>query len=324
MARDVLSDVLATLELSSEPWFRAELHHPFGVAVPPAADGGGTIRFHVATENACTIAVADRAPVRFRAGDLVLVSGGAAHVLSDAPGRESVPLAEVLGGGFAGIGPVELGDGPDRTVVVCGEFRFGESALHPFVGSLPPLLHVPGDGATSFEWIEQVLRHIEREARIRPTGHVEVIRRLAEILLIEVLRTRLDDGEIGALSALADPQLGRALQAIHDHPETTWKLEQLARIAGQSRTLFAERFRERMGLSPMKYLTAWRMQKARRLLASGNDPVGVVARRVGYVSDSAFNRSFREHFGSPPGAWRRGDDADGRARSVNGGAGRPS
>lgn len=307
MGADVLSEVLTALELSAVPWFRAELHHPFGVAVPPGAEGGdGAIRFHVAMENDCTIAVGEDEPLRFHAGDLVLVPGGASHVLSDSPGRASTPLAEALAGArFDGIGPITLGEGRDRTVVVCGEFRFANEALHPFVASLPSLLHLPAEEGTGYGWVESLLEHLEREARHQRTGHVEVIRRIAEILLIEVFRARADDPELGALSALADPQLRRALEAIHAQPEADWRLEQLARIAGQSRTVFAERFRARVGVAPMKYLTGWRMQKARRLLAECDESVGWVAQRVGYGSESAFNRAFREHFGVPPGTWRR-------------------
>lgn len=306
---DVLGDVLSALELSAWPWFRAELGHPFAVAVPDTSgQTAGAIRFHVAGAGHCVVEVAGQAPLRFGAGDLVLVPGGAAHVLSDAPGREAVPLeTAIASSGYGGDGPLVLGDAPPRTTLVCGEFRFGDPGLHPFLASLPPLLHAAAHDSAGYGWIEQVLRHLERESQGRQTGHTAVIRRLAEILLIEVLRARQD--ETGALSALADPQLARVLAALHAEPEADWSLERMARAGGMSRTLLAERFRERLGVPPMRYLATWRLQKARALLAAGALPVGDLARRVGYASESAFSRAFREQFGAPPGAFRRQRDA---------------
>jgi AraC-like DNA-binding protein len=302
-AVDVLGEVLSTLELSSQLYFRAELSAPFAIGVP---EERGVIRFHVATGEPCWIVLPGREPVRLAPGDLALVPHGAAHVLADDPERAPRPLAAVLDeAGFDGCGPLVHGGDGARTVLVCGHFAFSEALLHPIVASLPPLLHHPGGAAAHHGWIEPVLHHLEHELRSRRAGHVEVVRRLSEILLIEVLRAHVERAGRVALSALADPSLGRALAALHGRPEADWSLESLARIAGQSRSLFAERFRERMGTTPMKYLAAWRMQMARRLLERPGACIGEVARRVGYASESAFHRSFRDHFGMPPGAWRR-------------------
>jgi len=100
-------------------------------------------------------------------------------------------------------------------------------------------------------------------------------------------------------------ELDAMLAQTADH----WSLERMARAGGMSRTLLAERFRERLGVPPMRYLATWRLQKARALLAAGALPVGDLARRVGYASESAFSRAFREQFGAPPGAFRRQRDA---------------
>lgn len=303
MSVDVLGEVLAVLELSSQLYFRAELSRPFAIGVP---EEKGVIRFHVAAEEACTIAVRGHEPVTFASGDLVLVPHGSAHVLADDPERPARPLPSVLDEcGFDGTGPLVFGGSGARTVLVCGHFAFADTLLHPLVAGLPPLLHLRAQEGSSYEWMEQVVRRMEREARARPIGYLEVVRRLSEILLVEVLRAQADRGDLGVLTALTDPQIGRALQAMHAEPEADWSLDALARLAGHSRTLFVERFRERVGTTPMKYLATWRLLKARRLLACPDHSVAEVARRVGYASESAFNRAFREHFGAPPGRFRR-------------------
>ena len=303
MSVDVLGEILTTLELSSHLYFRAELGAPFAIAVP---EEPGVIRFHVVAQGICHIAVPGAEPIALHPGDLVLVPHGCAHRLSDAPDRSATPLAIALEESrFEGAGPFRFGGDGAHTVLVCGHFSFGNTLLHPILASLPPLMLLRSDASRSFAWIEQLIRNIEGEARSRRIGYIEVVRRLSEILLVEVLRAHVERGDGVSLAMLADPQLGRALVAMHGEPDRNWSLDELARIAGQSRTLFVERFRERMGVAPMKYLASWRMQRARRLLARSNCSVAEVARRVGYASESAFNRNFRQHFGSSPGRYRR-------------------
>lgn len=304
MSVDVLGEILTTLELSSQIYFRAELAAPFAIAVP---EEPGVIRFHVTAHGPCHIDVNGTDPVMLRPGDLALVPHGAAHVLADAADRSAIPLAAVLDeNGFDGSGPLRLGrERPPSTVLVCGHFAFAETLVRPIPASLPPLMVLRGGESRSWAWIEQVIRSLEGETRQRRIGSLEVVRRLSEIMLIEVLRAYADHGELTALAALADPQLGRALEAIHSRLEEPWSLDALARAAGMSRTRFAERFRDRMGVAPMKYLTTWRMQKARSLLARTGCSVAEAARRVGYASESAFHHAFREEFDAPPGCFRR-------------------
>ncbi len=300
---DVLSEVLATLNLESQLYFRAELSAPFSIRVP---DEPGVIRFHIVAEGSCTIALPDLEPVALQGGDLILVPHGSPHVLSDPPGRPAMELSAVLASTrFDGVGPLVHGGSGRKSVFVCGHFVFEDTPLHPILSSLPRLMHVRSDDAERYGWMEQMLRHIEHEARTDRAGHLEITRRLSEILLIEVLRAYVDQADDSALSALADAQLGRVLRAVHSEPQAAWSLEDLARIAGQSRTVFAERFRARMGVPPMRYIASWRMQKARSLLARAGASVSDVARRVGYSSESAFSRNFREEFGTPPGVYRR-------------------
>lgn len=299
---DVLADILNTVELTTSLYFRAVLRAPFAVAVP--ADGR-RIRFHIAGAGGSWIGLPGGESTYYSEGDLILVPHGSAHVLADGPDTVPRPLAEVIEGtGFAGEGALEYGGAGPEVVLVCGHFAFDEALLHPILASLPPLVRIRADETKRYDWIESILRHVEHEARTRPSGYVEVVRRLSEILLIEVLRARTEIGGASALAALADPQIGRVLGAIHAEPHTEWSLDRLARIAGQSRTLFAERFRARLGMPPMKYLAYWRMQKARTLLSRTGSSVADVARRVGYSSESAFTRTFREQFGAPPGSYR--------------------
>jgi len=109
----------------------------------------------------------------------------------------------------------------------------------------------------------------------------------------------------GLLAALNDPKVGQALNLIHFDPSAPWSLEQLARKVGMSRSSFAERFRDLVGESPMRYLTAWRMQQAVDLLTQGDLSVSAVAEACGYQSEVAFRKAFRSVVGKTPGEVRQ-------------------
>jgi AraC-like DNA-binding protein len=85
-----------------------------------------------------------------------------------------------------------------------------------------------------------------------------------------------------------------------------WTIEELATQVGQSRSLFAKRFADLLGMPPMHYLAQWRMQIASERLGSGNANVATIAAEIGYESEAAFSRAFKKLMGVPPSDWRRG------------------
>jgi len=156
--------------------------------------------------------------------------------------------------------------------------------------------------------MDSLLEHIQEEVRAGRPASAAVARRLCEIVFVEALRALMETSPdaTSALTALADPNIGRALEAVHEHPEGDWSLERLAATSGLSRTVLIERFRGRLGVSPMRYLARWRLQKAHALLADPRLIIAEIAQAVGYGSDAALNRAFKEHFGQPPGKAREG------------------
>jgi AraC-like DNA-binding protein len=129
-----------------------------------------------------------------------------------------------------------------------------------------------------------------------------------ELLLVEVLKLHLaatPADNTGWLHALRDPVLASALRAIHAWPERKWNLLGLAREAGVSVSLLDERFREVLGLAPIRYLAGWRMHVAKDLLRSSDLGVAAVAHRVGYDSEEAFSRAFKRETGLAPSSWRQ-------------------
>ena len=147
------------------------------------------------------------------------------------------------------------------------------------------------------------------ELRSRSPGGTDVLKRLAELMFVEVVRRHLEtmpgaqDG--GWLAGLRDPLVGRALALLHGEPARRWTLAALAAEASTSRSVLAERFARFAGQAPMEYLRQWRMQLAARLLAErGAVKLAAVAEAVGYDSEAAFSRAFKKSAGAAPAAWR--------------------
>src|SRR5215467_4276590 len=138
-------------------------------------------------------------------------------------------------------------------------------------------------------------------------GSQMMLGRLMELLFIEVLRrhvARLPEGSRGLLAAINDPVVGRALKLVHAAPARRWTAEDLAREAGSSRTVLAERFNALLGKPPIEYVTSWRLQLAADRLRGSPESIASIAADVGYESEAAFNRAFKRVTGVTPGRWR--------------------
>jgi AraC-like DNA-binding protein len=185
------------------------------------------------------------------------VPHGAAHVLSDSPALPPVPLDHVLGDcKFDGTGPLVFGGGGRPTVIVCGYFAFDQEVMHPVISSLPALMHLQGRAGCHFAWLEQLLASMEAETRARAEAWQEITTRMAEILFVYTLREYMGKhpNSTGALMALSDHRVARALRAVHADPAVDWSIDALAVRASLSKTAFGEAFRRMLGVTPMQYI----------------------------------------------------------------------
>ena len=71
-----------------------------------------------------------------------------------------------------------------------------------------------------------------------------------------------------------------------------------------SRSAFVDRFTTLIGMPPIRYLTIWRLQTAKRNLRESRKTIAQLAQEVGYGSDEAFSRAFKREFGLSPARWR--------------------
>jgi AraC-like DNA-binding protein len=265
--------------------------------------------FHVVDEGSCWLSV-DGEPesIVLAAGDLVVLPHGGGHQIADAPGAPTTPLASLLSDGEPGAcRRLRYGGGGARTTLICGAFTFQGDTGHPLLARLPAVPHLPR-ATDHAAWLEPLLRVLAAETAAPRPGSETVINRVVDIVFVQALRAWLDtagDADAGWLGALRDPQIGSALQRLHEAPDESWTVASLAAEVGLSRSSLAARFAALVGEPPVAYLARWRLSLAARALEAENRSLAQIARRVGYASEVAFSRAFRRHFGVAPGTYRR-------------------
>jgi AraC-like DNA-binding protein len=300
-----IGEALHFLRMNGVFYCRSEFTAPWGLALPPFE---ACMMFHVVTAGECRLDVEGADACLLRPGALALVPHGEGHRLLSEPGVCAAALFDLP---RAPIGDryevLRHGGGGAATTVICGVVRFDHPAAKQLIRLLPKLISVDIWNAPEMEWIQSTLRFIAAEARELRAGGEAVITRLADILVIQAIRSWLarDPTSLtGWLGALRDKQIGRAIALVHRDPTHKWTLETLASAVGMSRSAFAARFTELVGEPVMHHVTRWKMHAAQMWLGEGAATVSQLAARLGYESEAAFSRAFKRAMGVSPGAAR--------------------
>ena len=301
---DPLTDVLRALRLRGTVYFQADFCAPWGMDIK----GGEVANFHIVSKGNCWLRIHSTGKlILLNEGDLVVFPHGDPHTLLHAEQADAVPANALLSKSrCVGKSVTYGGEGP-ATNLICGHFEYDRAAAHPLFTCLPTLIHIPHTKGQAADWLTTATQLTVLESSAGREGAGAVVDRLAEVLLIQVLRAYMSKLEAreGFLGVLGDQAMARLLALIHDQPENGWTVAEMARQAGMSRSVFAARFKESLGQTPMQYLSQWRMLKARECLQTTGMTTIQVAESIGYQSEFAFAKMFKRYFGMGPGALRR-------------------
>jgi AraC-like DNA-binding protein len=291
-----------------DPWSYLSLSGPETAAIlRPGTDR--VVLFHLVAAGTCWVEVDGEVRHWASAGDVIVLPYGEQHRMGGVGDATSVPLSSIMESPPWTRMPIIRHGEPDGelTNVVCGFLHSDDVLFEPTLRVFPPVFVVrPRNDATA-GWVSANVEYALTQADGSPLGPDAVPTRLPELLLVEILRQHLATApalDHGWLAALHDPVLQPALSAIHTAPAERWSVTTLARRAAVSRSALDAHFRRVLGISPIRYLTEWRMHLARDLLASTDLGVASVARRVGYDAEEAFSRAFKRHSGAAPTQWR--------------------
>lgn len=297
-----LSSVLSLLKPRNSLAAGLDAGGDWAIRFPDLSEG---IKTGSVVSGSCWLAVEGSAePMRLTPGNCFLLPHGRRFVLASDLALPPVDAAEVFGS--ARRGGVACVNGGGDFSLVSTRFVLSGTQAGFLLGMLPPIVHIrsaPGDAGLLWP-----IRRIMNELSDPQPGSDLVVDHLAHLMLVEALRLHLAAGaatQTGWLCALADPQISRALHAIHGAPSQRWTVESLAGLAGMSRSSFAAKFRSAVGTPPMDYLIRWRMAVAGERLTTGKEPVSTVALSVGYESEASFSTAFKRIMGRAPRRYAR-------------------
>jgi AraC-like DNA-binding protein len=276
---DLLSELLRSVRLSGE---RIAAYAPPRAFSIGFADVGS---LHIIEEGELVLRIdADSHVEHLSRGDVVLLPRGDPHHISD---------------GHAGA--------PEPARWLCGTFTIGDPQASHLLASLPAAIILRGASGPALEGLEVARRMLVFEMEEPSQGSAVMVARILDLILIQILRAWAAgrDAEPNWLAGALDPQIGPALSAIHRDPGHDWTVEELARACNLSRSAFAGRFAARVGKPPATYLVHVRLDAATGQLRDTSLPVALIAKNVGYTSEAAFSRAFKNRYGTPPARWRR-------------------
>jgi AraC-like DNA-binding protein len=300
-----LGETLQGLRMSGAFYCQSELSAPWGLALPPLPD---CLIFHIMVAGQCRIQVEGSEDRALHEGDLVVVPQGQGHLLSSGPGVAVAKLFDVARDRVSErYESLRHGGGGDETHMLCGVVRVGEPAARRLVSQLPPVLVVRTAGSQQSQWMLETVRLLRTEARDLRPGAETIITRLGDVVVLQAIRTWIEtepSARTGFLGALQDEQIGRALSAMHRHPDRRWTVASLAAVAAMSRSAFAARFVRLLGESPMGYVARSRMNAALTRLEDSAASPSEIAGEFGYQSEAAFSRAFKRITGRTPGQAR--------------------
>ncbi|PKR53762.1 AraC family transcriptional regulator [Thalassospira marina] len=294
---DPLSDVLALLKPKSY--------------VSAGFDAGGdwAIRFNNLRDRIkCYAVISGNAwlrvddmpgPVFLNKGDCFVLPSGRSFELASDPAISPVSSSTLFPP--PRDGSVITHNGGGDFFIVGSRFGVSGGGASTIMKMLPPIVHIKheSDRAALRFAVERMMQELHDEQ----PGSFLIAQHLAHMMLVQALRLHLGEmgkGGVGWFSALADKNLALAIYAMHAQPDRRWTLLELAEHAGMSRSIFAQKFKEKVGESPIEYLTRWRMLLAGDRLENSTDPVSVIALSVGYETESSFSTAFKRVMGSSP------------------------
>lgn len=237
-------------------------------------------------------------------GEVVICTGGNSHLMVKGQTETITPFEQLLDKTSNNDNQQDK----NTTALICGVFLLGNVSNNPLINALPEVIHVDVSGHRGGKTLQLLANLLITQLEKPENANNFMTARILEMLCVEAIKDYVQSQSSSKacwFSGLSDPKIGAALNQIHDHPGAPISVDYLAKGVGMSGSRFASRFREKIGMSPMNYVTRWRMNIASRLLIETKLTTETIARKVGYESPPAFSRAFNRQYNKPPARWRR-------------------
>jgi len=302
---DALSVLLQNVHLFETKYYRLNVTGNWSYSLTRQ----DTILFYLVMSGGFCIDVGN-GPRETRAGDMIMIPSAHQHMsyALNYHSDEAQPLDELLMSCKEHTLDLK-GDGDSEASLILIECKYDKAMIRPLLSVLPSILpEVNDEDDGRFEVIDVEIRLLTLEAEHERMGKTAVINHWASIMMIECLRVYIEslpEATENWLKAMKDPFLTKALVAMHEMPSENWTINKLAEVAGMSRSSFAQRFKEVVGIPPLTYLMDYRLRLAARYLRLQQNSISRISGLVGYASDSTFSQAFKRVYGISPKAYRQ-------------------
>lgn len=298
---DALSDVLSLLKPRSYSCAGFDLGEHHCIRVPAYE---GIFCYAIVTGQLWLSLSNGPADLLLQAGDCVILPTGRAFTVTTTPGTPPIDIEVVLRN--QPIQSVTTYHGGGKCFMIGCHFALEGNHSHILLDLLSPVVHIrETQDKSTLHWALDCMRQELHDPR---AGSSLIVQYVAQLVLVKGLRSHLSADGVGWLFALSDSRLNTAITALHADPAYRWTLDLLAQQAGMSRTRFAVRFKQAVGVSPLDYLRRWRMLLAANRLTTTDEPVFAIALSLGYDSESAFSAAFKRVMEVAPRRYRQGCD----------------
>lgn len=300
METQSLERLLCLLEVRLNAIGLCEIAADWGLRLP-CPDG---VLVHYILKGSGEVSTSDGTVVSFRPGTLVFLSPRCGDHLISASGdpshtaewkAASRPLGE-------GMMRFRAGEAAPEIVSACGTVSADCGGLNIFEKLRDPIVEDVSGSAALEAAFSLMLDELENPR----FGTRALIEALMKQCLVVATRAQVERGELTLLSlpGLSDARLMKALLEMLEHPARDHSLDELARVSGMSRSVFAERFADAFQRPPIDMLKQVRLHRAANLLRNTRLPIQIIAMTVGYSSRSYFSRAFRSAYGTDPKSFR--------------------
>jgi AraC family transcriptional regulator, activator of mtrCDE len=300
---DALDRLIQLANLSGALDLRCLLRGPLELDHAPAPAGEAV--YHVVLGGTCSIVRKGQPTLTLSAGDIFVLPRGDAHVVnvSSSAAQAHSPAVRIQPNGAVNLkSNVHDGDAAELDLL-CGRFLYAPRAL--LIDVLPDVVHVSFSNASA-PYLAALIGAMRREAEDAQIGAPSIVTALSTALFTMVLRAWLAEqpSVAGVLGLLANRRLGASIIAMLERPAEAWTLDMLAKEAAMSRATYMRAFATHSESSPLALLSHVRMQLASTMLTRTKKSIADVAADVGYQSEAAFSKRFKELYGIAPGRYR--------------------
>lgn len=296
-----LSDLLNLVRVRSEVALRCAPQLPFALSFPATFSS-----MHAVMRGSLTVRVEGlNEPVQLYPGEFLLLPHGTPHVIKAGGACQVLEATEaLLQSNFDSESRALDSDG--SAAWFWAGFTLDHVIARRLLDALPLAIVLRDLNEGSIDWFHQ-WRIMVDESKRRLPGAGVMVSRLLDVVFVKAVRRWIEGKAESShqLTAAVDPRIAKAISAFHASPARPWQVADLAQIAGMSRSSFAFHFELLFQQPPGSYLAAWRLDKAAERLRNTVQSIKQIAEAVGYESDAAFSRAFRDRFDFSPSQWRK-------------------